>query len=309
MEGVRVSSFTFVPNSIFMKRVLFSLWMMLAVSAFAQEAKYGLTPYGKVQHPAVSKTFEAPAAIVEEILKKKMNDAQLKATAKSAESGFKVMKGVKWNDVATQTIDVYYKVEGNKEKTAATAFIMTSLGNDNFLTNEANPTEISNTLTFLDNMLKDVNVAKALADIKPVEAKVSAAEKKVESIKKEGDKLQTEKRSLEGQIASNLTAQSTLQSDIDNQERMVEIAKSQTGTLEQMNVIKKDIQKQEDALEKLQKKLASSQKDAEKFKYNLAKTEEKIKQNETDVEKAKEELATQRATLQSMREQYESLKR
>lgn len=292
-----------------MKRILFLMGMLWVASVNAQDAQYGMTPFGKVQHPAVSETYQAPANIVEEILKKKMNDAKLQATAKSAESGFKVMKGVKWNEIGALTMDVYFKVEGNKEKTASTVYLMSSLGNDNFLTNESHPAEILNTQNFLNGLVKDVNVAKALADLKPVEAKVAAAEKKVETVKKDGEKLQAEKRGLETQISDNINAQAKIQNEVESQERMVEIAKSQTGTVEQMKAIMKDIDKQEDVLSKLKKKLSSAEKDAEKYKYNLAKTEEKIKQNDSELEKAKEDVTTQRATLQSMREQYEQLKR
>ena len=294
-----------------MKRVLLAAiycWSM-SFSATAQEAKYGMTPFGKVQHPAVSETYAASASIVEDILKKKMAEAKLQTTAKSAESGFKVMKGVKWNEIATQTIDVYYKVEGNKEKTEATVYLMSSLGNDNFFTAESQPQEIENTKRFLDLMTKDVLVAKAFADIKPVEAALASAEKKVESLKKDGDKLQNEKRSVEGQISANVTTQANIQNDIENQERLVELAKGQTGTVEQMAAIKKDISKQEDVLAGMKKKLGSAQKDADKYKYNLVKVEEKIKQNDADVEKAKEEVSKQRNLLQDMRDRYESMKR
>ena len=292
------------------KIILFGLSMVAClVTSIAQEAKYGMTPFGKVQHPAVSETYAAPASIVEDILKKKMAEAKLQTTAKSAESGFKVMKGVKWNDIATQTIDVYYKVEGNKEKTEATVYLMSSLGNDNFFTAESHPEEIENTKRFLDLMSKDVSVAKAFADIKPVEAALASAEKKVESLKKDGEKLQNEKRSVEGQISANVTTQANIQNDIDNQERLVELAKGQTGTVEQMAAIKKDISKQEDVLAGMKKKLGSAQKDADKYKNNLAKAEEKIKQNDADVEKAKEEVSKQRSLLQDMKDRYESMKR
>lgn len=291
---------------------LFSLGMSLlafVVTAMGQEAKYGMAPFGKVQHPAVSETYAAPLSIVEDILKKKWADAKLQATAKSSESGFKVMKGVKWNEVAAQTIDVYFKVEGSKDKSTSTVSLMTSLGNDNFFNNEANPQEIQNMMNFLDGMIKDVNVAKALADIKPVEAAVVTAEKKVESLKKDGEKMMAEKRSNETKINDNITEQGRLQSEVENQERLLEIAKAQTGTVEQMAAIKKDISKQEDALEKVKKKLATSVKDAEKYKYNVVKLEEKLKQNDTDIEKAKDEVSKQRGLLEEMRAQYESLRR
>jgi hypothetical protein len=294
-----------------MKQVLLAAafcWSM-SFSAMAQEAKYGMTPFGKVQHPAVSEMYQAPATIVEEILKKKMTDAKLQTTAKSSESGFKVMKGVKWNEIATQTVDVYFKVEGNKEKTASTVYLMTSLGNDNFFTNENHPQEIQNMMTFLDGLVKEVTVAKALADLKPVEASVVAAEKKVDNLKKEGEKLVAEKKNTETKIADNVTEQGRLQTELDNQERLLEIAKSQTGTVEQMTAIKKDISKQEDAFEKIKKKLATAVKDADKMKYNVSKLEEKIKQNENETAKAMDDAAVQRQTLKDMREQYDMLKR
>jgi hypothetical protein len=293
-----------------MKKIISSLMMLtLSVVALAQEAKYGMTPFGKVQHPAISAMYMAPASIVEEIVKKKFAEAKLQSTAKSSESGFKVMKGVKWNDVTTQTVDVYFKVEGNKEKTASSVYLMTSLGNDNFFTNETHPSEIQNMMRFLDGMVKEVSVAKALADIKPVETALQTAEKKVESLKKEGDKMMADKRSNETKISDNINEQSRMQTEVENQERLLEIAKAQTGTVEQMTAIKKDISKQEDALDKVKKKLATAVKDAEKYKYNVVKLEEKLKQNDTDIEKAKDEASKQRSLLQDMRSEYEALKR
>ena len=294
-----------------MKKIILSglIALTMTIASYAQEAKYGMMPFGKVQHPAVSETYQAPAGIVEEILKKKFTDAKLQSTAKSSESGFKVMKGVKWNEVAAQTIDVYFRVEGSKDKLTSTVSIMTSLGNDNFFNNESNPQEIQNTMNFLDGLIKEVNVAKALADIKPVEAALATAEKKVESLKKDGDKMMAEKRSTETKISDNVNEQGRMQSEVENQERLLEIAKAQTGTVEQMSAIKKDISKQEDALEKVKKKLATAVKDAEKYKYNVVKLEEKLKQNDTDIEKAKDEASKQRGLLQDMRSQYEALKR
>jgi chromosome segregation ATPase len=206
-------------------------------------------------------------------------------------------------------VDVYFKVEGNKEKTASTVYLMTSLGNDNFFTNENHPQEIQNMMTFLDGLVKEVTVAKALADLKPVEASVVAAEKKVDNLKKEGEKLVAEKKNTETKIADNVTEQGRLQTELDNQERLLEIAKSQTGTVEQMTAIKKDISKQEDAFEKIKKKLATAVKDADKMKYNVSKLEEKIKQNENETAKAMDDAAVQRQTLKDMREQYDMLKR
>jgi predicted nucleic acid-binding Zn-ribbon protein len=100
-----------------------------------------------------------------------------------------------------------------------------------------------------------------------------------------------------------------MQTEVENQERLLEIAKAQTGTVEQMTAIKKDISKQEDALDKVKKKLATAVKDAEKYKYNVVKLEEKLKQNDTDIEKAKDEASKQRSLLQNMRSEYEALKR
>jgi hypothetical protein len=150
----------------------------------AQQAQSGTTVFNKASQPCTYIDYTMPANIVEGALIKHFSEAKLSKSS-SASDGFKVFKGVVFQAITSDKIDLYYKVE--EKKPISRVYILTSKGYDNFMGAAQYPDVAANTIQFLNNFLNNVNAFKLMKDIEAQENAIKDAEKKSKSLQRDAE--------------------------------------------------------------------------------------------------------------------------
>jgi hypothetical protein len=210
-----------------MKKVLKTLVLSLAVTsssvAFAQNARETSTKFGKDVHNAVVADYDVPVKLITDALKDRLEKEGL-GKMKST-NGFMAYMGTLWNSVSGDKLDVYFKVEGKKDKSTIT--VMVSKGYDNFVTSTSDSITIANIKTFLNNFMDHANAFQLNLDIKAQEDVVIKTEKDLNSIKKDGTNLIEQKEKLEKKIVENDNKQTLKQRDLDEAQKQLNDLKAQ----------------------------------------------------------------------------------
>jgi hypothetical protein len=87
--------------------------LSLSLSSFAQNPQTGTTVINKASQPCVYADYQMPGSIVEGALKKKLTDAKIGSDSKASD-GFRVYKGVVFQQISKDKMDLYVKVEEKK---------------------------------------------------------------------------------------------------------------------------------------------------------------------------------------------------
>ncbi len=187
--------------------------LFLTIVSNAQNAKSATVEYNKVNAPCVVANYNLPAEVVEDALKKKMDQLKLGSADKS--KGFKVYKGVILESISTDKMDYYTKVEGKKG--TSTAYIMASKGYDNF----ANPTDdakvIENLILFLNNFVTDANAFQLSNDIDAQQKVAEKAQKSYTNAVDDGNSYAKDLEKLQKRIADNKEEQQKLKENAEKE--------------------------------------------------------------------------------------------
>ncbi len=283
-----------------MKKQFLTLTALLSLSltSFAQNPQTGTTVINKASQPCVYADYQMPGSIVEGAMKKKLTDAKIGSDSKASD-GFRVYKGVVFQQISKDKMDLYVKVE--EKKPISTVYILTSKGYDNFINKETDSNVINNSMAFLTNFLNDVNAFKLNKDIEAQQDVIESAEKKNKSIAKDGESLLKDKSKIESKISKTNIEIGSLKSDMDNQQKQLEAVKAKTATIDQMDALKKEVSKQEDAARKSIKKYNDALKDAEEYKADLKKNEDEIVKNKKEQEDQIAEVKKQKEALEAIK--------
>ena len=281
------------------RTTLLSFFLLTQTPAlFAQYAQHGTTTFSKNARACLYADYPYDASLVEGALKKKLGDAGLVSDSKAGD-GFRVYKGVVFNVLSAEKIDLYWKVE--EKKPQATVYLMASKGYDNFLKRETDSLILENGLAFLNRFANDVQAFKLNRDMAAQQERITDEEKKARALAKEAESLQKQKSKLESKIATNRIETGSLKSDWENQQKTLETIRTKTATLDQMEALKKEMAKQEDAVEKAEKKYRSSVKDGEELAADLQEAEQDIAKNKSAQETQAAEVKRQKEALEALR--------
>jgi chromosome segregation ATPase len=111
-------------------------------------------------------------------------------------------------------------------------------------------------------------------------------------------------------LATSRTAAAAPETTIGRYEHLMigsASVKAKTATLDQMDALKKEVSKQEDATAKAEKKYNNSMKDGEEYKGDLNKAESKIGEAQIEMDKVKTELQNENNKLAELRAQLAAL--
>ncbi len=151
---------------------------------------------------------------------------------------------------------------------------------------------LPNGTRIFSDRLKDPTTKKTFAKmaekykIKDIDSKstdLKKSTKNASSLAKDKSKIESNQRDNKAKIAS-------LKSEVDNQNKTLEFVKQKTGTVDQMEMLKKEISKQEDAVKKATKKYESAVSDDSNYSKDLDKVNNKINDNITEQSKIKSEI-------------------
>lgn len=254
--------------------------------SYAQIANVASTEFNGKLQPSVSADFQMPANITEGAVKQKL--AEMKIKGGSNKNGFISYSGIILNDIRPEKMDVYFKIED--KKTYSTLHMLMSNGYENFLNKENNNDEINRAITFVSNLNKNIMRYGYTEEIKKEEEKLKDVEKDLKKSVKNGESLQRDKSKTESKISTNKQEIAKTQADKENQEKTLEFVKAKTGTVDQMNAIKKEISKQEDAVKKASRNYQKALDNEKDYTKDLEKTNEKITENQTEQAKLKSDI-------------------
>ncbi len=290
-----------------MKKIIFSLLIILSLGQVmqAQDAKTGMIEISKASQPCVIAQYAMPASIIEGAWKKKCTDAKLPSADKTKD-GFKVYKGVVIPEITKDRIDVYVRIEDNK--TSTTFYMLTSKGYDNFLKTETDAVAIDNTINYLNAFAKDATIFQYNLDLEKQQDVLKGLSRKESNAIRTGESLVKDKQRTESKISKNEIEMRAFNAEMEAQQKLLELTKTKTATIDGVDALKKEISKQESLVRKITKSYNNAVEDDATYKENLKKIEGKIVDNDQEQEKIKADLVTENAKLAEINEKLNALK-
>ncbi len=159
--------------SVFLLSVLCS-WSRSAVGQAAQDANIR---FGKTDRPGLLITYPYSKGITESAVRARLDRAGL-GKAKS-DKGFMSFQAASWGEVAPGQLDVYAKVDANREDNQSTIALLVSKGYDNYVSASSDPAINAKLKAWLDALLPDIQAMQRLADVRTMEEALARAEKRV----------------------------------------------------------------------------------------------------------------------------------
>lgn len=290
-----------------MKKYLLTITTLLSITtaSYAQDAKMGTTLINKVTQPCVVANYNYPGDVVEGALKKKLTAAKIGSDSKATDN-FKVYKGVIYNVFTADKIDLYYKVED--KKTTSTVYILASKGYDNFYKYETDSIVYINAINYLNTFINDATAYKLNEDIVAQQKTISNSEKELKSLEKDEAKILKSKAKIESNISKNNLEINPYKTDMEKQQALLEAAKLKTATLDQMDALKKEISKQEDAVKSATKKYNNAVSSLDDLTKDLKKSEDELEENKQTQQKQKDVLAKQQDELNKLKAELATIK-
>ncbi len=284
--------------------LIFLLFIGLFEMATAQNAKSTVIDFNKKSQTAVSAHYDMPALITEGALRKKMTDAGIKGG--NVKDGFMTYTGISLPDIHAEKMDVYFKAEEDNGHT--TLYMLTSKGYENFMNKESDPEAHEKTIGWMNNFAADVMRFGYQDAISKNELKLKDLEKDLKKAAKNGSSLAKDKAKSEGKASDNKVEINKRKSELDNQQKTLEFVKGKTGTVDQMDAIKKEIDKQEDAVKKADKAYKNALEDAEDFQKDIEKATGKIGENDAEQSRLKAEMEQVKSTLADLKGKLSAIK-
>jgi chromosome segregation ATPase len=159
----------------------------------------------------------------------------------------------------------------------------------------------------MDKFVRDATAFQLNRDIEKQLEVIKDVEKKMKGVAKDQESYQKDKAKAESKISQNIIEQGALKSEWESQKKLLETVKAKTVTLDQMDALKKEVSKQEDATAKAEKKYNNAMKDGEEYKGDLNKAESKIGEAQIEMDKVKTELQNENNKLAELRAQLAAL--
>lgn len=278
---------------------------LFTLNALAQNAKVNTAELNKVSRPCVSADYGMSYEIIEGAFKKKFTDLKFGSGDKTKD-GYRLFKGVVFPEISPNKMDLYYRVEDRKPNT--TVYMLFSSGYDNFLKPETDSVIYNNAIQFMEKFVKDATAFQLNRDIEKQQEVIKDVEKKLKNANKDLESNQKDKSKAEAKISQNTIEQGALKEEWESQKKLLETVKAKTATLDQMDALKKEVSKQEDATAKAEKKYNNSVKDGEDLKGDLNKSENEIGESQLEIDKVKNELANENKKLEDLRAQLSALR-
>ncbi len=209
-------------------------------------------------------------------------------------------------EIAKEKIDVYYKVEDKKP--SSTIYMLTSKGYDNFMKPETDAEAVQNTINFLNLFVKDATAFLLNDQIDKQNDIISDIEKKAKNASKDAASLAKDKTKLESKISDNAIEAGTLKNEMENEQKALELVKTKTATIDQVDALKKEVSKQETKTRKANKHYDNAVSDGAGYKEDLAKKIKDIDDNQTEQATIKNDLEAAKRKLEDLKSQLNGIK-
>lgn len=184
-----------------MERIVMKALTAMAIIASpmllkAQNASEGTVKIMKAENSAAIAAYEYPKEIVEGALTAKLEQAGLGKQRK--QQGFLTYKGANWQEVSSEKLDVYVKVESKKKHTIVS--LLTAKGYDNFVSSSSDAATMEKMKQFLNGFTANIASYQQQLDIAEKEAKLEKSQKAYDEHVKKQKKLDDERAKLADEL-------------------------------------------------------------------------------------------------------------
>jgi hypothetical protein len=184
-----------------MKRIVYSalttiITIVSPVVLKAQNATEGKVKFMKTENSAAIAEFSYPEEIVKAALTEKFEQSGLGKQRK--QEGYMAYKGVTWNEISTDKLDVYAKVDGRKNRT--TIYLLAAKGYDNFISGSSDAATMEKMKSFLNDFNQDIARYQHQLDVAKKEAEMQKAEKAYADHVKKQKKLEEDRAKLSEEL-------------------------------------------------------------------------------------------------------------
>lgn len=205
-------------------KLLLPALLLFTTIATAQNAHEATVKFMKAQQNAIVAEYQYPPDVAENALLEKLDKLGL-GRNRSTEKGFYVYKAVNWNDLSTEKLDVYTRVDG--KGTQSTLTILVSKGYDNFITSAKDKDMVDKVKAMLNSFTADANAYQLRQNI---EAQVVVIAKAV----KEYDRYVNDADRLEKKIAGMQKDLNDSKREIDKQKEVVDREKQKLEDMKRL---------------------------------------------------------------------------
>jgi len=222
-----------------MKKYITSLFIFINCSVFAQAVFQNIT-YGEKQEPGLMLQLPNKVEVVENTILQKLEETGYKPETKGALfwksnkiNGFYVFKQVTLLELKNQTLDLYFKVESQKDdKKKSTLYLLVSKGYDNFVSPESDSTIYRAARRFLNGFIKETAAYKLVIVIEEQKERIDDSEKKLKNLKEDENDIQKKFDDIKKDISNNKSEQQNLQSKIQGQKNVLDDYNSKLSMLQ-----------------------------------------------------------------------------
>jgi len=285
----------------FLLAISFCLLSLLN-NAEAQDFKMIQINFDNTQQTAVTGHYSIQADWVEGAFRKKMSDAKL-GTGEKSKDGFRVYKGITIPEISETQMDMYMKVEADNETGLSILTLLFSKGYNNYLKPSIDSEELKQGIHYLESFVKDATRFQLNAEINQQNELITTLQKERKKLKSEESDLRHSKEKMESKIANCTIESGALQAEMENQQKLLDMTRAKTASLDQVNALKKEVSKQESNFKKSRKKFERKVDDCAALKTRISKMESDIEENQNQQGGKENQINTETKKLKELQEQ------
>lgn len=203
-----------------MKKIVFITICLVMISFYkgvSQDINETNISFMDGKQNAVEAKYNFSEDIMETVVKNVLEKKKIKKSKRT--KGFDLYQGVVFEDLSSDVIDFYIKVNGNKTSTTIT--ILISKGYNNFIATSTDASTIKNT----KNLCKEFNI-QAIEEhlnreISKQEEVIKEVEKKYKKSLDTGKDLVAEKEEIIKKIGQNTEEQKTIKTELEEQKKIL----------------------------------------------------------------------------------------
>lgn len=190
-------------------------------NANAQSIQETTVKFDKNNVSAVVAEYKRPESVMEDALKVQLDKEELGKSGKT--KGYVSYSNITWKRIGMYSLDVYFKVDGNKSKSTIT--VLVSKGYNNFIGSGSDPDIINKVKEFLGNLEKTAVDVQFALDVKAQQDVVSDAEKRYNNSLSDSTDLASDKQKLENKIVQQSSALQAKRQELQQQKQKLDAMK------------------------------------------------------------------------------------
>lgn len=170
---------------------------------------------------AVVAEYKRPESVMEDALKEQLEKEGFGKYDKK--KGYWSYINTNWKRTGNLSLDIYFRVDGNKNKSTVT--VLVSKGNNNFTSSATDPEIINTVREFLNNLERTATDVQFALDVEAQREVVADAEKRYNRALSDSTDLVNEKQKLENKIVQQSSEVQSKRGELDQHKQKLDAMK------------------------------------------------------------------------------------